>query len=146
PIAVSTDPDVWLKIVPKDLFLTPVEGNRGIIQTAIGMKASVETFVGPKPAYHLSNLPNKRDEKKYDGKFKLLVQAEVPFDKASDLARKTLVGEVYEFRGGKKKIRIEDVDFYGSEMRLVVKVTISGSLNGTIYLSGLPHLDLEKNL
>lgn len=146
PIAVSTDPEVWVRIAPRDLFLTPVDGRGGIIRTAIGMKATVETFLGPKPQYQLSGLPNKREEKNYEGKFNLLINAEVPFDKATELARKRLVGQVYEFNDGKKKIKIENVDLYGSEMRLVVKVDISGSLKGTIYLSGLPNLDIANKV
>ena len=54
-----------------------------------------------------------------------------------------MTGQVFE--SGKNKVKIEDIQLWGNNDRLVVNAKLSGSFNGNIYFIGKPEYNPLKN-
>lgn len=142
PIEVSSDPKIWLKIAPKSFSMTPFYGQTGNIKSALGLVASTETIFGLKPSIKIDTvLPNLRLTNVAKNNFFIAISADVPYEYATEMARKMQNGLIYEFKEGKYKIKIEDMLVYGNGDKVAVKTDISGSIKGTIYLTGIPVYD-----
>ncbi len=142
PIEISTDPKVWLKISPKSFSMTPFYGQTGNIKSALGLVAATETVFGLKPAVKVDTiLPNLHLTNVAKNNFFIAITADVPYEYATEMARKMQKGLIYEFKEGKYKVKIEDMMIYASGDKVAVKTDISGSIKGTIYLTGVPIYD-----
>jgi len=67
----------------------------------------------------------------------------IPFTEMNAIAKKQLAG--YTFRQGKYVLKVEDAELYGKGDKLVVAANVSGSVKGTIYLTGTPWFDKTTN-
>lgn len=141
PINLSNDPPTWLKLQPKDLFVSPFTSDAQHLYVTVGLKTITETVIGKQPVATRSNLPNYKVEKKPLNAYQVQLAVTVGYDDITEMSRKYLKGQVYTFSNGKKKITVEDVSFYGNAERMVAEVTLSGSLNGKVYLKGVPVYD-----
>lgn len=141
PISLSTDPPTWLSIKPKDVFLSPLTSDSKQLYLTVGLKAITETVVGKKPVVAKTNLPNYKTVSSSDGSYRLQLGINIAYEQINDMASKYLVGQVYTFSEGKKKITINAVSFYGKEEQMVAEVLLSGSINGKVYLKGYPVYD-----
>jgi len=141
PIALGTDPSTWLTIKPKELFLSPLTSDSKQLYLTVGLKATTETVLGSKPAFVKTNLPNYKVQSSNDGTYNLQLAINIDYEHITDMASKYLVGQVYTFDGGKKKITINEVDFYGNEDQMVASVLLSGDVTGRVYLKGYPVYD-----
>jgi len=54
-----------------------------------------------------------------------------------------MVGMVFE--SGKKKVKVEDIQLWGNNDRVVVNTKLSGAFNGQIYFIGRPQFNALKN-
>lgn len=148
PIEISSEPKVWLKITPHKFSMTPFYGDYGTIKSALGLVATTETVLGEKPTViNNQHLPNLLVTNTAKDDFFITLSTEIPYTTAAEIAKKLQVGQTYEFKEGKYKIKIEDLDVYGSGENMTVKTLLSGSLNGWVYLSGTPEYDeLKKTI
>ncbi|HNE29460.1 MAG TPA: DUF4403 family protein, partial [Saprospiraceae bacterium] len=67
----------------------------------------------------------------------------IPFPEAERMARNVMVGQV--FQSGRRKVRVEDIQLWGNNDKLVVNSRLSGSFNGNIYFIGRPVFNPQKN-
>jgi len=141
PINLSTDPPTWLKLQPKELFVSPFTSDAQHLYVTVGLKAITETVIGKQPVLTRSNLPNYKVEKNQSPAYNIQLAVNISYEDVTEMSRKYLKGQVYTFNNGKKKIVIEDVSFYGNAEKMVAEVMLSGSLNGKVYLKGLPVYD-----
>lgn len=142
PIEVSNDPKTWLKITPEKFSMSPFYGDLGTIKSSLGLVAVTETVLGEKPNVIVTHsLPNLIVNNTEKDDFFITLSTEIPYSEATALTRKLQVGQVYEFKEGKYKIKIEDIEVYSSGEHLAVKTLVSGKLNGWIYLTGTPVYD-----
>ena len=54
-----------------------------------------------------------------------------------------MIGQVFE--SGKKKVKVEDIQLWGNNDKVVVNSKLSGSFNGNIYFIGRPEFNPQKN-
>ncbi len=141
PVSLSTDPPTWLSIKPKDLFLSPLSSDSKQLYLTVGLKAVTETVVGKKPVVSKTNLPNYKTLSSSDGVYHLQLAINIDYEQINEMASKYLVGQVYSFSEGKKKITIDALNFYAKEEQMVAEVLLSGSINGKVYLKGYPVYD-----
>jgi hypothetical protein len=141
PISLSTDPATWLKLQPKELFVSPFTSDAQHLYVTVGLKAITETVIGKQPQVVKSNLPNYKVVKTQSGSYAIQLAVNISYDDVTNMSRNYLKGQVYTFNNGKKKITIDDVHFYGNEEKMVAEVWLSGSLNGKVYLKGVPVYD-----
>lgn len=137
PITVSPEYKTHLKISPTEIFMTSLNGNKNKINATIGVKAYTEAVVGDVPAAGNSALPALKLTKNAPNNFNIILSADLPYTQAKELAKGQLLNKTFQFQG-KKSVTITDFDIYGSDGKVIVKVDMIGSINGTIYLSGVP--------
>jgi hypothetical protein len=65
------------------------------------------------------------------------VAAVSSYESASRIITKNFQGK--EFTSGKRKVVIQDVALWSKEGKMIVALQMTGSLEGTIYLSGIPN-------
>lgn len=142
PFLMNEAYQAWLKVTPQEILMTPL-GNKGQnVRVGIGMKAVTETYVGSKPgAAVMAVLPPLKIVEKMDEKFEVGMVTEISYGQLKKMAMDQTGGKTYEFKDGKYKITVVDVDIYGQGADVVVATTLSGSLNGKVYLKGKPYYD-----
>ncbi|MEM9981300.1 MAG: DUF4403 family protein, partial [Bacteroidota bacterium] len=144
---LSEEYKTWLAIEPVDIAMTPIKSNKKYIETQIGITTYTETFIGEKPATKKpADLPSLRLRKTLPDDFVVNLTASVSHQYATEMLRKTFVGESYSFKEGKYNITLTDLEIFGSNEQLAVKVGMTGSLNGIVYLRGQPYFDKESQM
>jgi hypothetical protein len=140
PIEVSATYKTNLKITPSEIFMTPINGQSGKLNSTIGIKAITEVIVGEVPQASNVPLPNLKIVKAAGNAFTVIMATDLTYAAAKELAKASLLNKTFNF-DGKKSITITDFDLYPSNDKIIVKVDMIGSLKGTVYLSGIPKYD-----
>lgn len=138
PVEVNKEYNLWLKINPSEIYSTPIIGNNNKINFGIALKSVNEIIMSQEtPAYSVnSKLPQLGFKNSLDPYFSLFVNTAITFSKANELLQKEISGKEFSF--GKRKIKIEKINIYGSNDKFVVALTSSGSFKGEFFLSGKP--------
>jgi len=146
PTMLSPEYKMWVKTTPTGISMTPITSDWNSIKAKISVDCLNDVTFGEKPAFREnSNLPNLRtigfDDTPDD--FKVRIATDVPFPEAERLARQMMVGQTFE--SGKNKVKIEDLQIWGNDDKIVVNSKLSGSFNGNIYFIGRPVFNALKN-
>ncbi|HEY6915959.1 MAG TPA: DUF4403 family protein, partial [Paludibacter sp.] len=135
PRQVSAENNVWLRITPKDIYVSPFTTTNDKLNLAVALYAQIESFMGAQPAANTAvALPQFKYVNRPAQQFNLNVGADVTFDKIAELAKKQLQGKT--FSQGSKTITITDLSLFGSEGKAVFVADVIGSLKGRIYFTG----------
>lgn len=144
PILLDSTYRMWIKTTPTGIAMTPVTTFNDVIRTKIAVECLNDVTFGEKPLFREnSNLPNLRKIDDAPDEFQIRVATDVPFPEAERLAKNTMVGQVFE--SGKNKVKVEDIQLWGNNDKLVVNSKLSGSFNGNIYFIGRPEYNPQKN-
>ena len=146
PINISKDPKLWLEVEPKSISMTPLTSDGQIVSSSIFIATNASVSLGAEPKSHgtgSKELPPLEIASAVNKGFQLNMIADVPYEEAATLAKTHIVGETFE--QGKYKVKIEDIDIYGSNEKLVVETDLSGSYKGQVYLEGIPFYNEAKN-
>jgi len=143
PRQVSAENNVWIRITPKDIYVSPFTSTGTKLNLAVALYAQIESFMGAQPA---ENTPVALPPFKYVNKpaqqFNLNIGADVTFDKISEMAKKELLNKT--FSEGKNSITITDLSIFGSKGKAVFVADVIGSLKGRIYFTGNMVYNPEK--
>jgi hypothetical protein len=136
PFQMSEAYQSWLRVVPVELYTTQSSLQKDAITFEMGLKCNMETLV-PKP------------ESKFDrSKIVLKPVAKMPehvsanivavssYTDASNLMTRNFAGQ--EFGSGSKKVTVQKVNIWHKDGKMIIALDLLGSLNGTVYLSGVP--------
>jgi hypothetical protein len=98
----------------------------------------MQTMIGQKPntVFNKEAILFKSADKISD-QTTVSVAAVSTYESASRIITKNFQGK--EFASGKRKIVIQKVDLWSKDGRMIIALDMTGSLNGTIYLSGIPN-------
>jgi hypothetical protein len=144
PILLDDSSQTWLKAEPKALLLAPITSNQSALSIILGLETYLETFTGNKPSLlEKKPLPELRTATRAAQDFTIQIRSELSFDAATEIAQKQLVGQEFYFK--KKVVRIEDIQIYGKGDLAYVKLIMSGSLKGELFLSGIPTFNSQTN-
>lgn len=143
PIAISEKYNSWLTITPTDVFFIPIHGDDKTLKVGVSVKGKTETFVGEKPAVNYLPIPSLSNFQASDNTYNINLVARISFAQASIIAKQNLLKQ--EFATEKYKIKIDDIDFFGAGNNLVVKTMVSGDIDATIFLKGIPAFDSSSN-
>lgn len=142
PRQLSEEYRTWLVVTPTDILMTPFQVDKGKISTSIGIRGFTQTLTGEKPTIKpATEIPNLMIVKDIPKGFQIGLIGVVPYEEASKLAATQFVGKRFDFKEGKYKIEVTSVDIYGQNDKLIIKSGVKGSINGVIYLKGIPHYD-----
>ena len=140
PINVNKDFNVWLKLTPKSIAMTPLRVEQGTIFSSIGIQSSAEVSLGEEPIIEKNpTLPPFVRPKTIPEVFVINLSAEVPYLEAEKIAKKQLIGQT--FTEGKRSITIQNLNIYGQDEDIIIGATVDGSMKGKIYFRGKPVYD-----
>ncbi len=143
PVLMNEANQLWLKITPQEILLSPFETRGQKLHLTLWLKAGIESVMGSKPATStLVPLPAFKTTTARPGDFNLNIAADATFAKISELARGQLLNKT--FQEGKNSITITDLQLYGRNGKAVFQADVIGSLKGRIYFTGDMVYNAEK--
>jgi hypothetical protein len=144
PMLLDDSTQTWLRAEPKALLLAPITSDAANLHVSLGLETYLETYTGKKPnAPAHTPLPDLRMAGRGGSDFIIQIRSELGFDAATEIAKKQLVGQVFNYK--KKAVKVEDIQIYGKGDLAYVRLVLSGSVKGELFLSGIPHFNSETN-
>jgi hypothetical protein len=137
PFQMSEAYESWLRIVPLEVYSTTAKLKNDTFLLEMGMKATMETLIGKKPESKFDATKiTLKPVTKIPNQITANIAAVSTFAEASKIMTKNFGGQ--EFGSGSKKVKVQKVDIWQKNDKLVIALDVSGSVNGTIYLTGFP--------
>jgi len=137
PFQMNEAYNTWLRVNPSELYTTEAKLQQDKIMFDMGLKCTIETLVGQKPAanFDRSKIVLKPVAKMPDHISANIVAVSTYAD-ASKIMTKNFAGQ--EFGSGSKKVTVQNVEIWQKEGKMIIALDLLGSLNGKIYLAGIP--------
>ncbi len=144
PMEVSKEYNTWMLINPEKIAMSSLENAGDAIEFTIAIDSKPSIAVGSTPkAATLKPLPPFQYASIADEDFQIFLQTDATYEQIETLALENLKGETFE--SGKYSATIEDMELYGQGNQLVVNTKLSGSYNGSIYMTGEPFYNKLRN-
>ncbi|MGG7036749.1 MAG: DUF4403 family protein, partial [Flavobacterium sp.] len=142
PILTDEQYQAWFQLIPIEVYVTDAVLDKNKINMDLGLKCNMQTMIGSKPK-------NTFDKKTIQfkavtdipDKVTANVAAISTYEYASKIISSNFQGK--EFTSGKRKIMVQKVDLWQKDGKIIVALNMAGSLDGTIYLSGVPNYNPE---
>jgi hypothetical protein len=140
PMLLTRNPAVWLRLTPKAVYMTQLQGSEGIIRSAAGIQTVAETFVGDTPKVaRKDSLPDFIIPGRVDSSFVLNLYSEMSYESAADILRGYLLGRSFSY--GRKQVIIQGIDMLGVAGYAAIGIDFFGSYKGRVYVIGRPQFD-----
>lgn len=138
PFLTSEQYETWFKMVPMELYVTEAKLTKSKISLNMGLKCNMQTMVGqePKSSFDATKIVLKPVASIPENTTASVVAVST-YESASKIVTKNFQGQ--EFASGSRKITVQKVDLWQKDGKMIVALDILGSINGTIYLSGIPN-------
>lgn len=135
PMQVSSENDLWVRISPKNVYVSPFTTNGQKLYVAISIQAVIESFMGVQPVQNkFTTLPPFTVSANQPKDFNLNIATDITYEKISELAKSQLQNKT--FSEGNKSITITDLSVFGSEGKAIFVADVIGSIKGRIYFTG----------
>ncbi|WP_353134083.1 DUF4403 family protein [Pseudopedobacter sp.] len=142
PTQVNQEYNTWFSIQAQELYSTKAVVANKKVKIGLGAKTYFETVIGKKPEnVSNKNIPLKSIDKIHD-QFKASVAAYATYQYAAEAIQKNFAGQ--KFESGKRQVTVNKIELWGKEGKMIVATDLSGSVNGTFYLVGIPVYDNAK--
>lgn len=137
PFLAHDDYETWFKLIPIEIYATEAILNKEKITMDMGLKCTMQTMVGaePKNTFDKDKIILK-PVAKMPNKATVSIAAVSTYESASRVVTKNFKGQV--FGSGGQKVTVQKVDLWEKDGKLIIALNLSGSVNGTIYLTGYP--------
>lgn len=147
PLLVDSVFQTWLVFRPNTFMMQPLYCTSTDAVLNAGLETYIETKLGEKPVVSKKvALGSPFVQQKMDSKFSIELPVTIDFGFATELARKNLKDSTFTI-SKRKKVTIDDIEIYGKGGDVFIKATLSGSLEGVVYLKGQPAIDsLTQNI
>ena len=138
PFLTSEQYQTWFKLIPIEVYVTDAILGKSQINMSLGLKCSMQTMVGLKPKNTFdSNIIQFKAVSKIPEKLTANVAAISTYESASKIISSNFQGK--EFAAGSRKIVIQNVALWQKDGKIIIALDMTGSINGTMYLSGIPN-------
>lgn len=137
PFKMSDDYESWLRIVPIEIYSTDAQLKNDKVLLQMGMKCNMETLIGnqPESKFNAKNIVLKPVTKMPNHVTSNIIAIST-YEDASKIMTKNFSGQ--EFASGSKKVTVKNVDIWHKQGKMVIALDLQGSINGTVYLEGVP--------
>ena len=137
PFQMSEAYESWLRIVPVEIYSTNAKLKNDTFLMEMGMKCTMETLIGgePESKFDATKITLK-PVTKIPNQITANIAAVSTYAEASKIMTKNFSGQ--EFGSGSKKVKIQKVDIWHKNDKMVIALDLLGTVNGTIYLTGFP--------
>jgi hypothetical protein len=138
PFLTSEQYQTWFKLIPLEVYVTDAVLEKYEIKMDMGLKCNMLTMIGlkPKNTFDRSAIEFKAVTRIPD-KVTANVAAISTYESASQLIASNFKGK--EFASGSRKIVVQNVGLWQRDGKIIIALDMIGSINGTIYLSGIPN-------
>jgi hypothetical protein len=138
PFLTSEVYQTWFKLIPIEVYVTDAVLEKSKINMDLGLKCNMQTMVGVKPKSTFDrNAIQFKPVTSVPNKVMANVVAISTYESASQIITSNFQGK--EFAAGSRKIVIQKVEMWQKDGKIIIALDMSGSMNGTIYLSGIPN-------
>jgi hypothetical protein len=137
---IKLDSAIWLMLNPVSPCIAPFSGTGMSVSTSIGVVAKPVIVFGPKPSVPNTPLPEFNLNIPQAGSH-VVLEGNLPFDVASKILSQKLVGNKYV--SSKYGVNVKDVLIYGAGETTVLKLDVTGDINGSVYLTGTPFYEVS---
>ena len=138
PFQTSVEFETWFKLNPIEVYVTDAAVQKSKISMDLGLKCTMQTMVGQQPSTSFNkDAVSFKPVTKVPEKTTASNAAISTYESASRIITKNFQGK--EFASGSRKIVVQKVDLWAKDGRMIIALDMTGSLNGTIYLSGIPN-------
>jgi Domain of unknown function (DUF4403) len=145
PILVDKNYSAWLKITPEELLLYPLSAQNNLVKLSVGLKSVAELNVGPEPPTRAAApLPNLKLANGADRSFRVALNTDLFYKDLLAIAAPLLLNK--ELGSDGKSVILKELELYGNGDHLVVKVAVTGTIDGVFYLTCRPLFDSKSNL
>jgi hypothetical protein len=127
---------------PVSPCIAPFSGTGQSVSTSIGVVAKPMIVFGQKPSVQNTPLPEFNLNSPQAGSH-VVLEGNLPFDVATKILSQKLVGNKYI--SSKFGVNIEDALIYGAGETTVLKLDVTGDINGSIYLTGTPFYEISND-
>jgi hypothetical protein len=138
PFLTSEQYQTWFKLIPIEVYVTDAVLGKSNIKMDLGLKCNMQTMVGLKPK---NTFDREAILFKAVTKIPTTVSANVAaistYESASQIITSNFKGK--EFASGSRKIVVENVAMWQKDGKIIIALNMTGSINGSIYLSGIPN-------
>lgn len=137
PFQMSEAYESWLRITPIEIYSTNAKLKNDTFLMEMGMKCTMATLIGKQPEskFDASKIVLK-PVTKIPNQITANIAAVSTYAEASKIMTKNFAGE--EFGSGNKKVKVQKVDIWHKNDKMVIALDVLGTVNGTIYLTGFP--------
>ncbi|MGC4040081.1 MAG: DUF4403 family protein [Flavobacterium sp.] len=138
PFVTSEQYQAWFKLIPIEVYVTDAVLGKKSINMDLGLKCNMQTMVGsqPKNTFDRKEIQFKAVTK-IPEKLTANIAAISTYESASRIISSNFKGK--EFASGSRKIVVQNVALWQKDSKIIVALDMTGSINGTIYLSGTPN-------
>ena len=138
PFLTSEAYETWFKMVPIELYVTDAILSKSKLTMQMGLKCNMQTVVGrePKNSFDANKIVLKPVALIPENTTASVVAVST-YESASKIVTKNFQGQ--EFASGSRKIVVQKVDLWQKDSKMIIALSVAGSINGTIYLSGIPN-------
>ncbi len=137
PFEMSEAYESWLRIVPIEVYATNAKLKNDSFLLNMGMRCNMETLIGKKPESKFdANKISLKTVDKIPEQISANIAAVSTYIEASKLMTANFAGQ--EFGSGSKKVKVQKVNIWHKDGKMVIALDLLGALNGTIYLNGVP--------
>lgn len=138
PFLMSQQYQTWFKLIPLEVNVTDAVLSESKVKMNLGLKCNMQTIVGMKPKSGFDKLAIQfKSVEKINDKLTANVAAISTYESASNVISSNFKGKT--FGSGSKKIVIQKVSLWQKEGKIIIALDMTGSINGTIYMSGIPN-------
>lgn len=148
PVSIASQYGTWwVKLTPQSVEMTPFTTSGDVLKANIGVQSIAEVVAssnGQMPVFRPNTtLPQFKMGYNDTDDFAVNLTTDISFAEAEQMAKNLVVGQV--FNPGGKTIKVENLQLFGQNDKMVVNTKFSGDYNGSLYLVGTPKFDAQKN-
>lgn len=142
PFKIPGEYDAWLSVTPYSVALVPVKGSEGHIRFGVAITSDVECLLNNIPSTgKVTSLPTIQPLKSPSDTFKINLLTDIPYDVINRRILSEMGDSTFVF--GRRRIRFETFRVFGTNEKMAVETKVSGSINGTLYFTGVPYFHAE---
>lgn len=142
PFKIPGSYDAWLSVTPYSVALVPIQGSEGHIRLGAAITSDVECLLDNLPSSGKVNaLPDIQQLKSPSDTFKINLLTDIPYATINRIIKDEMGDSTFVF--GTRRIKFETFRVYGTNEKLAVETTVTGSIKGTLYLTGIPYFHPE---
>lgn len=142
PFRIPGDYNAWLSMAPTSIALLPVKATNGKLRFGAVVTSEIECLIDRKPlAAKIPTLPNLKPLEMAGDTFRINMLTDIPYQTIERLTMEEVRDSVFAF--GNKHLSFESFRIYGTEGRMAIETVVTGSIKGTMYLTGIPYFNAK---